>query len=394
MNNQKFQNTLNIDNKDYTYYDIYKAGNRQQIDKLPLTIKILLENLIRNYDDKSVTQADIDAIVNWQPKSSNPQEIAYNPARVILQDFTGVPAIVDLSVMREAAGDKAHLINPVRPTELVIDHSVQVDSFASGDSLTKNGDLEYKRNIERYKFLKWAQNSFDNLKIVPPGVGIVHQVNLEYLARVVFNDDNTLYPDTLVGTDSHTTMANGLGVLAWGVGGIEAEAVMLGLSTSMLIPEVIGVNLTGQLAAGVTATDLVLTITEMLRNYGVVGKFVEFYGDGIEKLSLSDRATIANMAPEYGATCGFFPIDKESLDYLELTNRDKQNIDIVEKYSKAQGLFYDAGIAKQIIYTDVIAVNLADIQPSIAGPKRPQDRLLLPDVPATITPEKIPLIIL
>jgi aconitate hydratase len=384
MPNQEFISNLTINNRSYKYFDINKVADVQTINRLPCSIKVLLENLVRHYDGEAVTRDDIAALANWDPHTKQAKEIAYNPARVILQDFTGVPAIVDLSIMRQAAGDKAHLVNPVRPTELVVDHSVQVDSFGKDSSVDYNTQLDYQRNDERYQFLKWAQGAFDNLKIVPPGVGIVHQVNLEYLARVVFNDNGLLYPDTLVGTDSHTTMANGLGVLAWGVGGIEGEAVMLGLATSMLIPQVIGVKLSGSLNAGVTATDLVLTITEKLRTYGVVSKFVEFCGDGIETLSLSDRATVANMAPEYGATCGFFPIDQESLDYLTLTNREPEHVAIIEAYCKAQGMFYNPDLADQVNYTDVIELDLSSIKPSIAGPKRPQDRILLTDVPESI----------
>ncbi len=351
--------------------------------RLPFSLKILLENLLRNEDGVTVSETDIRALLDWRPKAEPSVEIAYRPARVLMQDFTGVPALVDLAAMREAVrrmGGDPRKINPLQPAELVIDHSVQVDNFGSSAALALNSEIEYLRNGERYRFLKWGQRAFDNFKVVPPETGIVHQVNLEFLARVAFSDRKNgeayICPDTLVGTDSHTTMINGLGVLGWGVGGIEAEAAMLGQPISMLIPQVVGFKLTGRLAEGATATDLVLTVVEMLRAKGVVGKFVEFFGDGLDELPLADRATIANMAPEYGATCGLFPIDDETLRYLRLSGRSEEQIEMVEAYARAQGFFREAG-ASEAEYSDALELDMGGVAPSIAGPKRPQDRIAL-----------------
>jgi aconitate hydratase A / 2-methylisocitrate dehydratase len=368
-----------------TSYEIFRldALKGRDISRLPYSLKILLENLLRFEDGKTVTKGDIEALASWDPKAAPSREIAFRPARVLMQDFTGVPAVVDLAAMREAMkamGGQASRINPLQPAELVIDHSVQVDRFGSNQALQLNSELEYQRNRERYQFLKWGQQAFQDFKVVPPETGIVHQVNLEYLARVVFTDQKNgkarAYPDTLVGTDSHTTMINGLGVLGWGVGGIEAEAGMLGQPVSMLIPQVVGFKLTGKLAEGATATDLVLTVTEMLRKKGVVGKFVEFYGDGLGELPLAERATIANMAPEYGATCGLFPIDKETLVYLRLTGRSDEQVALVEAYARAQGMFREAG-SPEAAYTDSLHLDMGDVEPSLAGPRRPQDRVPL-----------------
>jgi len=354
-----------------------------RVGRLPFSLKILLENLLRHEDGRSVTRDDIAALAGADLKKLPEREIAFTPARVIMQDFTGVPAVVDLAAMRDAmaalGGDPGR-INPLIPAELVIDHSVMVDHYGTAEALNLNALLEFQRNRERYTFLRWGQSAFDNFSVVPPDTGIVHQVNLEYLARVVFTDGQGLaYPDTVVGTDSHTTMINGVGVLGWGVGGIEAEAAMLGQPSTMLIPEVIGVKLTGRLQEGATATDLVLTVTEMLRKRGVVEKFVEFFGDGLGQLPLADRATIANMAPEYGATCGIFPIDQETLGYLRLTGRDARQIELVGAYARAQGLWREDG-APDPEYTDVLHLDLAQVQPSLAGPKRPQDRVRLSDM--------------
>ena len=368
-----------------TSYEIFRldAVKGHDITRLPYSLRILLENLLRFEDGKTVTNADIESLASWDPKAAPSREIAFRPARVLMQDFTGVPAVVDLAAMREAMkamGGLASRINPLQPAELVIDHSVQVDRFGSAGALQFNSEIEYQRNRERYQFLKWGQQAFQNFKVVPPETGIVHQVNLEYLARVVFteelNGQQRAYPDTLVGTDSHTTMINGLGVLGWGVGGIEAEAGMLGQPVSMLIPQVVGFKLIGKLAEGATATDLVLTVTEMLRKKGVVGKFVEFYGDGLGELPLADRATIANMAPEYGATCGLFPIDKETLIYMRLTGRSEDQIALVEAYAKEQGMFREAG-SLEARYTDSLQLDMGNVEPSLAGPRRPQDRVPL-----------------
>ncbi len=373
---------LEIGGKNYKYYSIKAAENNglDGVSKLPKSLKVLLENLLRYEDDLSVTKNQIEAIKEWLKTKKSKTEIAYRPARVLLQDYTGIPAVADLAAMREAVKEKnkdPNTINPLSSVDLVIDHSVQVDKFASANSLKENVDIEFNRNSERYSFLKWGQQAFNNFRIVPPGTGICHQVNLEYLSKVVwsekYKDEDYIFPDTLVGTDSHTTMVNGLSVLGWGVGGIEAEAGMLGQPISMLIPEVIGFKLTNKLPEGTTATDLVLTVVKMLRDKGVVGKFVEFYGEGLKNLTLADRATIANMAPEYGATCGFFPIDDETLKYLNFSGRDKQTVDIVEAYAKEQGLWASDGIE----FTDTVSLDMSKVVPTISGPKRPQDKVLL-----------------
>lgn len=381
--------TLDVGSKQYQIFNLKRAAQTLgNIDHLPKSLKVLLENLLRFEDQESVKVEHIQALVDWQKTRSSDQEIQYRPARVLMQDFTGVPAVVDLAAMRAAmakAGGDPNRINPLSPVDLVIDHSVMVDHFANQNAFAVNVRIEMERNGERYQFLRWGQSAFNNFSVVPPGTGICHQVNLEYLAQAVWlneEDGQTFaFPDTLVGTDSHTTMINGLGVLGWGVGGIEAEAAMLGQPVSMLIPEVIGFKLTGKLNEGITATDLVLTITQMLRQKGVVGKFVEFYGDGLADLPLADRATIANMAPEYGATCGFFPIDEVTLAYLVLTGRQQERIDLVEAYSKAQGLWRNTG--DEPVFTDTLSLDMSTVQASMAGPKRPQDRVLLADVPKT-----------
>jgi aconitate hydratase len=378
------RSVLKVGNKEYELYRI-GALDKQGIptSHLPFSLRILLENLLRTEDGRNVTKDEIRALAAWNKSSKPEKEIAFTPSRVLLQDFTGVPAVVDLAAMRDAMkrlGGDAKLINPLQPAELVIDHSVQVDEYGSASAFDVNALLEFQRNKERYAFLRWGQTGFRNLAIVPPDTGIVHQVNLEYLARVVFVHEEggkrTAYPDTLVGTDSHTTMVNGLGVLGWGVGGIEAEAAMLGQPVSMLIPLVVGVKLTGRLREGATATDLVLTITELLRKHGVVGKFVEYFGPGLQDLPLADRATIANMSPEYGATCGIFPIDKESLRYLKLTGRSEEQIALVEAYAREQGMFHDAR-TPEAEYSELLSLDLATVEPSLAGPKRPQDRVVL-----------------
>lgn len=372
---------LNVNGTHYNYYSLPKLEQAgfKDIGKLPQSLKILLENLLRHEDNLTVQKDDIHALADWLKSKRSDREIAYRPARVLMQDFTGVPAVVDLGAMRDAIkkmGGNPEQINPLSPVDLIIDHSIQVDAFASPDAMQINGQMEMQRNNERYVFLRWGQTAFNNFRVVPPDTGICHQVNLEYLAKTVWHDqsNNTLtaYPDTLVGTDSHTTMINGLGVLGWGVGGIEAEAAMLGQPISMLIPEVVGVKLTGKLREGVTATDLVLTLTHMLRKKGVVGKFVEFYGTGLADLPVADRATIANMAPEYGATCGFFPVDGATIDYLRLTSRDQATIALVEAYSKAQGLWHEHN--NEPVFSDTLELNLSTVEPSLAGPKRPQDR--------------------
>src|ERR1700736_1570930 len=384
LNSFNSRSALKVGKKEY---DIYRldALDKQGISTkhLPYSLRVLLENLLRTEDGKNVTKDEVRALAAWNSKSKPEKEIAFTPSRVLLQDFTGVPAVVDLAAMRDAMkrlGGDPKLINPLQPAELVIDHSVQVDEFGSSKAFDVNALLEFQRNNERYAFLRWGQTGFRNLAIVPPDTGLVHQVNLEYLARVVFvqevNDKPTAYPDTLVGTDSHTTMINGLGVLGWGVGGIEAEAAMLGQAVSMLIPQVVGVKLTGRLREGASATDLVLTITEMLRRHGVVGKFVEFFGPGLRELPLADRATIANMSPEYGATCGIFPIDNETLRYLRLTGRSHEQIALVEAYSREQGLFHDEK-TPEAEYSELLTLDLATVEPSLAGPKRPQDRVSL-----------------
>ncbi|HEX8814259.1 MAG TPA: aconitate hydratase AcnA [Terriglobales bacterium] len=384
MNTFNSRSTLRVGTQDYEIYRL-DALDKQGISTkhLPFSMRILLENLLRTEDGQNVTAADIRALAAWNSQSKPDKEIAFTPSRVLMQDFTGVPAVVDLAAMRDAMkqlnGDPT-LINPLQPAELVIDHSVQVDQFGTANALMLNAELEFSRNKERYAFLRWGQTAFRNTAIVPPDTGIVHQVNLEFLARVVFvhphNGKKTAYPDTLVGTDSHTTMINGLGVLGWGVGGIEAEAAMLGQPVSMLIPQVVGVKLTGRLREGATATDLVLTITEMLRKHGVVGKFVEYFGAGLQELPLADRATIANMSPEYGATCGIFPIDKETLAYLRLTGRAEDQIALVEAYAREQGLFHDEK-TPEAQYSELLSLDLATVEPSLAGPKRPQDRVIL-----------------
>jgi len=384
LNSFNSRASLKVGTKEYEIYRLDaldKAGISTR--HLPFSLRILLENLLRTEDGRNVTKEEVRALAKWNSKSKPDKEIAFTPSRVLLQDFTGVPCVVDLAAMRDAmkqlGGDPA-LINPLQPVELVIDHSVQVDEFGSSNAFEMNALLEFQRNKERYSFLRWGQTGFRNLAIVPPDTGIVHQVNLEYLARVVFVHEGPgkrqAYPDTLVGTDSHTTMVNGLGVLGWGVGGIEAEAAMLGQPVSMLIPLVVGVKLTGRLREGATATDLVLTITEMLRKHGVVGKFVEYFGPGLRDLPLADRATIANMSPEYGATCGIFPIDKETLKYLKLTGRSEEQIALVEAYGREQGLFHDEKAA-QAEYSELLTLDLASVEPSLAGPKRPQDRVVL-----------------
>jgi aconitate hydratase len=363
------------------------------ISRLPYALRILLENLLRREDGSVVNAGEIEALANWDPAAMPSREIAFMPARVLLQDFTGVPAVVDLAAMRDAMvamGGDPKRINPLQPVELVIDHSVQVDEYGSAAAFLINAEREFERNGERYAFLRWGQTAFDNFKVVPPDTGIVHQVNLEYLARVVMTGevDGGLYafPDTLVGTDSHTTMVNGLGVLGWGVGGIEAEAAMLGQPVSMLIPQVVGFRLSGGLPEGSTATDLVLTVTEMLRKRGVVGKFVEFFGPGLANLPLADRATIGNMAPEYGATCGIFPVDQVALDYLTFTGRPAETVELVEAYMKEQGLFHTAD-SPEPVYSDILELDLGTVEPSLAGPRRPQDRVRLSSVKSSFLGE-------
>ncbi|WP_041522004.1 aconitate hydratase AcnA [Gilvimarinus agarilyticus] len=381
----KSRSTLRVNDTDYTYYRLGALADQYDLKRLPYCLKILLENLLRKEDGKNVTRQDIETLCRWKGSDEATEQVNFTPARVVLQDFTGVPAVVDLAAMRAAMrdlkGDPAK-INPLGAVDLVIDHSVMVDYFGNPDSLQKNTEKEFERNNERYQFLRWGQQAFSNFRVVPPGTGIVHQVNLEYLAKVVLleehGDERVALPDTLVGTDSHTTMINGLGVLGWGVGGIEAEAAMLGQPITMLIPEVVGFELKGELPPSATATDLVLTVTQMLRERGVVGKFVEFYGPGLAKLPLADRATIANMAPEYGATCGIFPVDGETLRYMELTGRDQEQIDLVEAYAKEQDLWrYDDDPVAD--YSDTLHLDLGDVVPSLAGPKRPQDRIALTD---------------
>src|SRR5580693_197810 len=389
MNSFGSQSILKVGNKSYEIFRLSALEAKGLgLRRLPYSLRVLLENLLRQEDGKSVTADDIEFLAKWQANAEPAREIAFMPARVLMQDFTGVPAIVDLAAMRDAMkqlGGDPEKINPLQPAELVIDHSVQVDEYGTGNAYSVNAALEFQRNRARYAFLKWGQTAFPNCSAVPPGMGICHQVNLEYLARVVFTTSGAkpqAYPDTLVGTDSHTTMINGLGVLGWGVGGIEAEAAMLGQPVSMLVPQVVGFKLTGKLKEGTTATDLVLTVTEMLRKLGVVGKFVEFYGPGIAELPLADRATISNMAPEYGATCGIFPVDAETLRYLRLTGRSEEQIALVEAYYKEQGLFHTTG-SPEAEYTQTLELDLATVEPSVAGPKRPQDRVLLKDAAAS-----------
>ncbi|MBL8676804.1 MAG: aconitate hydratase AcnA, partial [Alphaproteobacteria bacterium] len=376
--------TLKVDGKDYTYYSLEEVSKQLgDISRLPYSLKILLENMLRLQDEVAVKAKDIEALVGWIKTRTSDKEIAFTPARVLMQDFTGVPAVVDLAAMRDAIrkmGGAPQTINPLVPVDLIIDHSVIVDKFGTLDSYKFNVHREVERNYERYAFLKWGQNGFNNFRVVPPGTGICHQVNLEYLGQVVWTQEREgrreVFPDTLVGMDSHTTMINGLGILGWGVGGIEAEASMLGQPFSMVIPDVVGFRLEGQLKEGTTATDLVLTVTQMLREKGVVGKFVEFYGPGLKHLTIADRATIGNMSPEYGATCGIFPVDEETLRYLAFTNRDPHRIKLVEAYAKAQGLWH----SEEAVFTETLLLNLEDVEPTIAGPKRPQDKILLKNV--------------
>ena len=380
------RDTLEVGGREYEIFRLDALQQRFDVARLPFSLKVLLENLLRTEGNGSVTAADIEALAGWDAQAQPSREIAFSPARVLMQDFTGVPAVVDLAAMRDAmadmGGDPAR-INPLTPAELVIDHSVQVDAFGTRDAFRVNAEREFERNRERYAFLRWGQGAFRHFSVVPPDTGIVHQVNLEYLARVVFENDGTgqAYPDTLVGTDSHTTMINGLGVLGWGVGGIEAEAAMLGQPLPMLIPRVLGVRLHGQLPEGATATDLVLTVTELLREHGVVGMFVEFYGAGLRGLPIADRATIGNMSPEFGSTCAIFPMDAETLDYLALSGRAPEQIALVEAYARAQGMWHDED-SEQPTFSETLELDLAEIVPSIAGPKRPQDR-----VPLTLAQE-------
>jgi aconitate hydratase len=383
------QSQLTIEGKTYHYYSLKTAENHhfKGISRLPYSLKVLFENLLRFEDGVTVTTHDLQALANWLTTKTSQHEIAYRPTRVLMQDFTGVPAVVDLAAMRDAVkktGGNPDKISPLSPVDLVIDHSIMVDKFATADSMRVNTSIEMERNNERYEFLRWGQTAFSNFQVVPPGTGICHQVNLEYLGKTTWSSEQDgkwyAYPDTLVGTDSHTTMINALGILGWGVGGIEAEAAMLGQPVSMLIPEVVGFKLTGKLKEGITATDLVLTVTQMLRKKGVVGKFVEFYGSGLAELPLADRATISNMAPEYGATCGFFPVDQETIRYLKLTGRDEHTIALVEAYNKAQGLWYDKD-SEDPIFTDTLHLDLTTVEPSLAGPKRPQDKVNLKTLP-------------
>ena len=385
--------TLRVGDREYGYFALAAVEDRGlPVGRLPFSLRVLLENLVRHEDGRSVTAERIEGLARWQADAEPDREIPFRPARVVLQDFTGVPCVVDLAAMRDAMvafGGKATKINPLQPVELVIDHSVQVDAWGSATAFARNVEFEYERNRERYAFLRWGQRAFENFQVVPPGTGIVHQVNLEYLARVVFSNEAAgrdgaplVYPDTLVGTDSHTTMINGLGVLGWGVGGIEAEAAMLGQPVTMLVPQVVGVELSGRLREGATATDLVLRVTEMLRKHGVVGKFVEFYGPGLAALPLADRATISNMCPEYGATCGMFPVDAETLRYLRLSGRSEQQVQLVEAYTRAQGLFHDAE-TPPAEYSERLALDLGSIEPSLAGPRRPQDRVALSQAKAS-----------
>ena len=385
------RSTLEVGGVEYEIFRLDRLADRFDTSRLPFSLKILLENLLRHEDGAAVTASDVEALAGWDAAAEPATEIAFTPSRVLLQDFTGVPAVVDLAAMRDAmralGGDPAK-INPLSPVELVIDHSVQVDRFGTPDALARNTEIEFERNRERYAFLRWGQKAFRDFKVVPPGTGIVHQINLEYLARVVFAREHggvtRAYPDTVVGTDSHTTMVNGLGVLGWGVGGIEAEAAMLGQPISMLIPQVVGFELTGRLPEGATATDLVLTVVQMLRAKGVVGKFVEFFGDGLDHLPLADRTTIANMAPEYGATCGIFPIDTESIEYLRLSGRPASQIALVEAYARAQGLFREPG-GPAAEYSDTLTLDMGTVEPCISGPKRPQDRIPLHEAKAVVT---------
>lgn len=386
------QTTLDVNGKTYHYYSLKEAEAKhfKGIHRLPYSLKVLFENLLRFEDGETVMTTDLNAMADWLNTKTSNHEIAYRPARVLMQDFTGVPAVVDLAAMRDAIqtmGGDPEKISPLSPVDLVIDHSIMVDKFATTDAMKVNTAIEMERNIERYEFLRWGQTAFSNFQVVPPGTGICHQVNLEYLGKTVWSSDDNgkcyAYPDTLVGTDSHTTMINGLGILGWGVGGIEAEAAMLGQPVSMLIPEVVGFKLTGKLREGITATDLVLTVTQMLRKHGVVGKFVEFYGPGLAELPLADRATISNMAPEYGATCGFFPVDAETIRYLKLSGRQEETIALVEAYCKAQGMWYDA-TSEDPVFTNTLSLALDTVEPSLAGPKRPQDKVTLKTLPTQL----------
>ena len=387
VNSFEARNTLTVGDRSY---QIYRLDAVPGTEKLPYSLKVLAENLLRNEDGSNITKDHIQAIANWDPSAEPSVEIQYTPARVVMQDFTGVPCIVDLATMREAIGDlggDAEKVNPLAPADLVIDHSVIADLFGRADAFERNVEIEYQRNGERYQFLRWGQGAFQDFKVVPPGTGIVHQVNIEYLAHVVMERDGVAYPDTCVGTDSHTTMVNGLGVLGWGVGGIEAEAAMLGQPVSMLIPRVVGFKLTGEIQPGVTATDVVLTVTELLRKHGVVGKFVEFYGEGVAEVPLANRATLGNMSPEFGSTAAIFPIDQETIDYLRFTGRKEEQLALVEAYAKEQGLWHDAKHEPK--FSEYLELNLADVVPSIAGPKRPQDRIALSKAKSTFR-EQIP----
>ena len=370
------KSTLRVGDKSYDYFALSAVPG---MEKLPYSLKVLGENLLRTEDGANITADHIEAIAGWDPTAEPSIEIQFTPARVLMQDFTGVPCVVDLATMREAVktlGGDPDKVNPLNPAEMVIDHSVIIEAFGTASALKQNVEIEYERNEERYQFLRWGAENFSNFRVVPPGTGIVHQVNIEYLARVVFDNEGLAYPDTCIGTDSHTTMENGLGILGWGVGGIEAEAAMLGQPVSMLIPKVVGFKLTGEIPAGATATDVVLTITEMLREHGVVQKFVEFYGNGVKSIPLANRATIGNMSPEFGSTCAIFPIDEETIKYLHLTGRPQEQIDLVEAYAKAQGLWLEQD-APEAKYSEYLELDLSTVVPSIAGPKRPQDRILL-----------------
>ena len=360
-------------------YDYFALSAVEGMEKLPYSLKVLGENLLRNEDGKNITEDHINAIAHWDPKAEPSTEIQFTPARVLMQDFTGVPCVVDLATMREAVkdlGGNPDQVNPLNPAEMVIDHSVIVEAFGDDRALEENVKIEYERNAERYQFLRWGSKSFSNFRVVPPGTGIVHQVNIEYLSRLVFDNEGLAYPDTCIGTDSHTTMENGLGILGWGVGGIEAEAAMLGQPVSMLIPRVVGFKLTGEIPAGVTATDVVLTVTDMLRQHGVVQKFVEFYGEGVKQVPLANRATIGNMSPEYGSTCAIFPIDEVTIDYLRLTGRSEEHCSLVESYAKAQGMWLDENTV-DAEYSEYLELDLSTVVPSIASPKRPKDRIIL-----------------
>ncbi len=375
VNSFEARDTLEVGDNSY---EIYRLDAVPNTEKLPYSLKVLAENLLRNEDGSNITKEHIEAIANWDPEAEPSIEIQYTPARVVMQDFTGVPCIVDLATMREAVGDLGgdpDKVNPLAPADLVIDHSVIADLFGTADAFERNVEIEYERNGERYQFLRWGQGAFDDFKVVPPGTGIVHQVNIEYLASVVMTRNGQAYPDTCVGTDSHTTMVNGLGVLGWGVGGIEAEAAMLGQPVSMLIPRVVGFKLTGEIQPGVTATDVVLTVTEMLRKHGVVGKFVEFYGEGVAEVPLANRATLGNMSPEFGSTAAIFPIDQETIDYLKFTGRSEEQLALVEAYAKEQGLWHNP--EREPAFSEYLELDLSEVVPSIAGPKRPQDRIAL-----------------